>query len=154
MSHVLTSIHTFIYFLYCAKIPIIPYLLNKIFIRILFGCQIGVETKLGKNVILGYAGLGTVIHDKCIIGDNVLIGTCVTVGGTTKKGWVPVVGENTIISTGAKILGPVTVGKNCVIGANAVVVTDIPDNSVAVGVPSKIIKRNINISEYRDVVIS
>ncbi|MBD3794095.1 MAG: serine acetyltransferase [Campylobacterales bacterium] len=54
-----------------------------------------------------------------------------------------------MISTGAKIIGPIQIGKNCVIGANAVVLTDIPDNCVAVGIPAKIIKENIDISDYR-----
>lgn len=109
----------------------------------------GEKTKFGKGVQLGYGGLGIVIHGKSVIGDNVVIGTGVTIGGTSKKIDVPVIGENSMISTGAKIIGPIQIGKNCVIGANAVVLTDIPDNCVAVGIPAKIIKENIDISDYR-----
>jgi serine O-acetyltransferase len=118
---------------------------------LLFGCQLGVRTKIGKNVNLAYGGLGIVIHERAVIGNNVNIGTCVTIGGTTKKYEVPIIGDNAIISSGAKILGPVTIGKNCVIGANAVVLDNIPDNCVAVGVPAKIIRRNININDYRSL---
>lgn len=149
MSKIVLIIHSILYSLNRFGIPLLPKLFNKLFIRLLFGCQLGVSTKIGKNVNLDYGGLGVVIHERAIIGNNVSIGTCVTIGGTTKKHEVPVIGENTMISTGAKILGPITIGKNCVIGANAVVLDNIPDNCVAVGIPATIVKRNINITDYR-----
>lgn len=151
MGKILVKLHKIIYLLKQMGIPIIPLLLNKLFIRLLFGCQIGTGTKVGKNLHLGYGGLGVVIHERAVIGDNVRIGTNVTIGGTTKKWDVPVIGNNTMISTGAKILGPITIGSNCVIGANAVVLESIPDNCVAVGVPAKVIKENIDILDYRTV---
>jgi serine O-acetyltransferase len=138
-----------VYKMQCFKIPLLPTLINKLFIRLLFGCQLGNGTKIGKNVVLGYGGLGIVIHERAVIGDNVNIGTCVTIGGTNKKYEVPVVGDNTIISSGAKIIGPIRIGKNCVIGANAVVVDDIPDNCLAVGIPARVIKENIEIANYQ-----
>lgn len=144
-------LHKIIFTMRVAGIPLIPKLINKIFIRMLFGCQIGERTKFGKNVILGYGGLGVVIHDRAIIGNNVNIGSCVTIGGTSRKYNVPIIGDNTIIATGAKVLGPITIGKNCVIGANAVVLSDIPDNSLAAGVPARVIKSSINITDYRKI---
>lgn len=151
MSKLLLKIHKIIYLLKQMRIPLIPTIINKIFIRLLFGCQLGTGTKFGKNVSLGYGGLGIVIHERAVIGHNVRIGTGATIGGTTKKWEVPIIGDNTIISTGAKILGPIKIGSNCVIGANAVVLESIPDNCVAVGVPAKVIKRSINISDYREI---
>ena len=151
MSKLVLAIHKMVFSLQRIKIPVLPTFINRLFIRILFGCQLGNTTIFGKNVTLGNGGLGTVIHKRAVIGDNVNIGTCVTIGGSTKKYGVPVIGDNTIIATGAKILGPVRVGKNCVIGANAVVIKDIPDNCVAGGVPARIIKENIDISDYRDM---
>jgi serine O-acetyltransferase len=71
------------------------------------------------------------------------------IGGTSQIYEVPVIGDNTVIAPGAKILGPVKIGKNCVIGANAVVLKDVPDNSVAAGIPAKIVKKDIDISKYR-----
>lgn len=142
-------LYRIIYYLHVNNVLFIPSVLNYIFIRILFSCQIGLGAKLGRNVFLGYGGLGTVIHHRVDIGDNVLIGTGVTIGGTGKKYEVPIIGENTMISTGAKIIGPIKIGKNCVIGANAVVLTDIPDNSLVLGVPGRIIKSNIDIKKYR-----
>ena len=148
MSNIVLFIHKIVYEMKRLRIPLLPTLVNKLFIRLLFGCQLGSSTKIGNNVILGYGGLGIVIHERAEIGDNVNIGTCVTIGGTTKKYGVPVIGDNTIIASGAKILGPIRIGKNCVIGANAVVVDDIPDNCLAVGIPARIIKENIEITDY------
>lgn len=140
------------FWLHQRKIPIIPILINRIFIRIIAGCQIGLGATIGRNVIFGYGGLGVVIHHKSIIGDNVNIGTGVTIGGTTNKVGVPKIGENTIISTGCKIIGPVSIGANCVIGANSVVLTSVPDNCVVVGSPARVIKKNIDIYDYKNRV--
>lgn len=131
------------------KIPILPRLVNLVLVRLLFGCQIGLGAKIGKGVNLGYGGLGIVIHERAIIGENVSIGSSVTIGGTSKKKEVPVIGDNTMLATGAKIIGNVSIGKDCIVGANAVVLSDVPDNSVVVGVPARIVKRRININEYR-----
>jgi len=144
-------LHKIIYKLKMFGIPLLPILCNKLFIRLLFGCQLGVGTKIGENVRLGYGGLGVVIHERAVIGNNVNIGTCVTIGGTTKKYEVPTIGDNTIISSGAKIIGPITIGENCVVGTNAVVLNNIPNDCLAVGVPAKIVKRNINITDYRNL---
>ena len=151
MGKIVLNIHRIIYGLNQLGIPVLPSILNRLFIRLLFGCQIGVGTKFGKNVSLGYGGLGVVIHARAVIGNNVRIGTCTTIGGTTKKYEVPIIGDNTIISTGAKILGPIRIGINCVIGANSVVIDNIPDDCVAVGVPAKIIKTHIDIADYRTI---
>ena len=131
------------------RIPIIPYVINTLFVRILFGCQIGLGAKLGRGVLLGCDGLGIVIHARAVIGKNVVIGSGVVIGGTTKKYRVPVIGDNTWISVGAKVLGSVAVGRNVVIGANAVVLDNVPDNCMAAGVPAKVIKEGIDICNYR-----
>ena len=128
--------------------PIIPKIINVVFVRLLFSCQIGMGAKFGRGVSLGYGGLGVVIHHRAIIGNNVNIGTGVTIGGTSGNYEVPIIGKNCIISTGVKILGGVNVGDGCVIGANSVVITDIEEKSLVVGIPGKIKKRNIIISEY------
>lgn len=89
---------------------------------------------------------GTVIHERCKIGDNCEIYQNVTVGGNGKKDspWsrVPIIGDNVKIYAGACLLGPITIGNNVVIGANAVVLCNVPDNSIAVGVPARIIVKN------------
>jgi len=75
-------------------------------------------------------------------GKNLSIGSCVTIGekGIGHDAGVPVIGDNVYIPTGAVVIGGIRLGNNVKIGANAVVVTDIPDNATAVGVPAKVIK--------------
>jgi len=103
---------------------------------------------VGKKLQLGYGGLGVVIHGRCRIGDNCHIDQNVTLGGTSKKLDVPILGNNVYIGSGAKIIGPITIGNDVVIGANAVVVKDIPSCSLVVGIPGKVIKSGIKMSDY------
>lgn len=116
--------------------------------RMLFGCWIPGSCRIGKKIVIGYAGLGIVIHNRVKIGDNCHIDQNVTIGGTSKKYDVPIIGNNVYIGAGAKILGPITIGDNVVIGANSVVVKNIPEGSLVVGVPGKIIKHGIKKTDY------
>lgn len=89
-------------------------------------------------------------HAQCIvigpatIGKNVGISQGVTIGASFDKEQggkkCAIIGDNVWIGAGAKILGPISIGNNTIIGANSVVVKDIPANSVAVGIPAKVIK--------------
>ncbi|PUE63636.1 serine O-acetyltransferase [Arcobacter caeni] len=98
---------------------------------------------IGRRVFIDHA-IGVVIGATAIVEDDVLIYQGVTLGGVSlnKGKRHPTVRSNTVIGSGAKILGNITIGKNSKIGANSVVVCDVPDNSTAVGVPAKIIKRD------------
>jgi len=149
LSKIVVYIYNFALFLHNLKIPILPKLINIIFVRLLFGCQISLGAKLGKGTAIGYGGMGTVIHDRAVIGKNVLIGSGVVIGGTSKKYEVPVIGDNCEIAPGAKVIGPVKIGNNCIVGANAVVIRDVPDNTIVGGVPAKVLKTDIDISQYR-----
>lgn len=80
------------------------------------------------------------INEATIIGKNCLIFQGVTIGVGTSG--IPRIGDNVILSSGAKIIGGITIGNNVTIGANAVVTKDIPDNSIAVGIPAKVIAVN------------
>ncbi|WP_234816577.1 serine O-acetyltransferase [Bacillus mycoides] len=106
----------------------------------MFGCYIPFTAEIGNGTIIGYGGIGIVIHKRAIIGDKCTISPGVTIGGTLGKSKVPVLGNNVIVGTGAKVIGPVVIGNNVVIGANAVVTKDIPDNCIVAGIPAKIIK--------------
>ena len=88
------------------------------------------------------------IHKDSVIGNNVIIGNCVTIGGRNREIQVPYIKDDAYISTGAKVLGPVTIGKSSIIGANAVVLSSVPDFSIAAGIPAKIIRNNINKKDY------
>jgi len=89
--------------------------------------------------MFAHGGIGVVLHPDCKIGERVMIGQGVTIGGTFGSG-TPIVGSDVWIGPGVRILGDVTIGSNCIIGANAVVTRDVPDNSVVGGVPAKLLK--------------
>lgn len=127
-------------FLYLHKIPIVPDIIKGA-IRILWGGVIPYQAEIGEGTILGYQGLGVVIHKEAKIGKNCVIRQNVTLGGGGGPGdGLPVLGNNVNVGAGTVILGHVHIGNNATIGANAVVLTDLPDNCVAVGVPAKVIK--------------
>ena len=88
--------------------------------------------------------MGIVIGETSIIGENVTIYHGVTLGGVSldKGKRHPTIGNNVIIGAGAKVLGNITIGDNSKIGANSVILKDIPKDSVAVGVPCKIITKS------------
>ena len=139
--------YKFANFLYRKNVPVLPKLITY-FIRLVFSCYLPHKAKLGHSVVFGYGGLGVVIHDRSVIGDGCHIDQNVTLGGTSGKYEVPVLGKNVYVGAGAKIIGPVVIGDDVVIGANAVVVSDLPSNCVAVGVPAKVIKTDIKKSDY------
>lgn len=125
--------------LYLHHIPIIPMLIKGA-IRILGGV-IPYQADIGEGTLIGYQGIGVVIHKKCVIGANCHISQNVTLGGGGgPEGGLPVIGDNVLVGAGAVILGNVHIGDNATIGANAVVLSDIPANAVAVGVPAKVVK--------------
>lgn len=131
------------------KIPILPRFLSQLG-RYLTGIEIHPGAQIGKDFFIDH-GMGVVIGETSIIGDNVLLYQGVTLGGTgLEKGKRhPTVGNNVVIGTGAKVLGNITIGNNAYIGANAVVIKDIPPNSTVVGVPGRITKqegRKIDVS--------
>ena len=107
------------------------------------GIEIHPGATIGKGFFIDH-GMGVVIGETAVIGDNCLIYQGVTLGGTGKdKGKRhPTLGNNVMVGSGAKVLGPFTVGNNVKIAANAVVLEAIPDNCTAVGVPARIIKRD------------
>lgn len=107
------------------------------------GIEIHPGATIGKGLFIDH-GMGVVIGETAVIGDNCLLYQGVTLGGTGKdKGKRhPTLGDNVLVGAGAKILGPFKVGNNVKIAANAVVLNAIPDNCTAVGVPARIVRRN------------
>ena len=105
------------------------------------GIEIHPGAKIGKRLVIDH-GMGIVIGETAEIGDDCLIYHGVTLGGTGKDQGKrhPTIGNNVMISAGAKVLGPFTVGDNSRIAANAVVLSAIPPNATAVGVPAKVVK--------------
>ncbi|MDD5027811.1 MAG: serine O-acetyltransferase, partial [Candidatus Omnitrophica bacterium] len=106
------------------------------------GIEIHPGARIGKGLFIDH-GMGVVVGETAIIGDNVLLYQGVTLGGTGLEQGKrhPTIGNNVVIGAGAKILGNITIGDNSYIGANAVVIKDVPANSTVVGVPGRITKQ-------------
>lgn len=108
------------------------------FIQIITGIELPCEVEVGKNFIIDHFG-GIVISGYARFGDNCRIRNGVVVGlKNIENISAPVIGNSVDIGAGAKVLGNIKIGNNVVIGANAVVICDVPDNSIAVGVPAVI----------------
>lgn len=107
------------------------------------GIEIHPAAKIGKGLFIDH-GMGVVIGETAEIGDYCTIYQNVTLGGTGKDQGKrhPTLGNNVMVGSGAKVLGPFKVGDNARIAANAVVLTEIPPNSTAVGVPARVVRLN------------
>ena len=109
--------------------------------EVLTGIELPCETTLGRRFRIDHFG-GIVISGDAVFGDDCVIRNGVTVGlkHTGHRG-APVLGDRVDIGAGAKILGPIHIGNDVQVGANAVVLTDVPSNCIAVGVPARVIPR-------------
>jgi serine O-acetyltransferase len=107
------------------------------------GIEIHPGAQIGKGLMIDH-GTGVVIGETTIIGDDCTLYQGVTLGGTGKDVGKrhPTLGNNVMVGSGAKVLGPFKVGDNSKIASNAVVLTEIPPNCTAVGVPARVVKRN------------
>ncbi|MGA7684154.1 MAG: serine O-acetyltransferase [Terriglobales bacterium] len=110
--------------------------------RLLTGIEIHPGAEIGRRVFIDH-GLGVVIGETAVIGDDVTLYQGVTLGGTGKEQGKrhPTLMESVVVGSGAKILGNIVVGRNCRIGAGSVVLRNVPDDSTVVGVPGHIIFR-------------
>lgn len=133
--------HRIAHALHAVKIPFIPRLISQVN-RFITGIEIHPGAAIGNGLFIDH-GMGVVIGETSVVGDNVTIFQGVTLGGTGKERGKrhPTIGNNVVIGTGAKVLGNITIGDNVQIGANAVVVRDVPANSTVVGVPGRIAKK-------------
>lgn len=109
--------------------------------RWLTGIEIHPGATIGRRVFIDH-GMGVVIGETAVIGDDCTLYHGVTLGGTSwnKGKRHPTLETGVVIGAGAKVLGPITIGKNAKIGSNAVVVKDVPDNATAVGIPARIVE--------------
>ncbi len=103
------------------------------------GVEIHPGARIGRRLFIDH-GMGVVIGETAVVGDDVLLFHGSTLGGRsmTRGKRHPTLGDRVVVGAGAKILGPVWIGDDAQVGANAVVVKDVPKESVAVGVPAKI----------------
>jgi len=110
--------------------------------RFLTGIEIHPGAQIGRRLFIDH-GLGVVIGETAIVGDDVTLYQGVTLGGTGKEQGKrhPTIEDGVVAGSGAKILGNITVGRNCRIGAGSVVLRNVPEDSTVVGVPGHIIFR-------------
>ena len=108
--------------------------------RLLTGIEIHPGAVIGSRFFIDH-GMGVVIGETSVIGNDCTLYHGVTLGGTSWKQGKrhPTLENKVVVGAGAKILGPITIGSGAKIGSNAVVVKDIPKNVVAVGIPARII---------------
>ena len=106
------------------------------------GIEIHPGATIGRGLFIDH-GMGVIIGETTVIGDDCTIYQGVTLGGTGKEKGKrhPTLGNNVMVGSGAKVLGPFTVGDNSKIAAGAVVLSEVPPNSTCVGVPARIVKR-------------
>ena len=111
--------------------------------RFLTGIEIHPGAEIGRRLFIDH-GLGVVIGETAIVGNDVTLYQGVTLGGTGKERGKrhPTIEDEVVIGGGAKVLGNITIGRNCRIGAGSVVLRSVPDNSTVVGVPGHIIFRD------------
>lgn len=132
--------HRIAHALYTCKLFFIARLVADIS-RTLTGIEIHPGATLGKRLVIDH-GVGCVIGETAVIGDDCVIFHGVTLGGMkfepVKRH--PTVGNNVLIGTGAKVLGPITIGDGSKIGANAVVIKDLPPNSIIVAPQAVVLK--------------
>lgn len=127
-------------------------------LRYKLGISIQIETIIGSGFYIGHFG-EIVIHPMSEIGKNCNISQGVTIGKANRgknKGY-PVLGDNVYLGPGAKIVGAVKIGNDVAIGANCVVTKDIPDHSVVVGIPGRVISQGgsqgyVNRTDYEDKI--
>ncbi|MBA2123374.1 serine O-acetyltransferase [bacterium Unc6] len=135
------AFHRIAHSLYIKKIPFLPRLISQI-ARHVTGIEIHPLASIGKGLFIDH-GMGVVIGETSVVGDNVTLYQGVTLGGTGKEKGKrhPNIGNNVVIGAGAKILGNITIGDNALIGANSVVIKDIDENCTVVGVPGRIVRK-------------
>ncbi len=121
--------------------------------RHITGIEIHPGAQIGRRLVIDH-GTGIVIGETAEIGDDCLIYHGVTLGGTGKDQGKrhPTIGNNVLISCGAKVLGPFTVGDNARIAANAVVLSEVPEDATAVGIPAQIVRIAGKTPNYADEV--
>jgi serine O-acetyltransferase len=123
--------------------------------RMFTGIEIHPGAELGRRLFIDH-GMGTVIGETAIVGDDVTLYQGVTLGGTGKEKGKrhPTLGNNISIGSGAKLLGNITIGDNCRVGAGSVVLRSVPANSTIVGVPGHIVLRDgkrVVITDPKDI---
>ena len=133
------ALHRVAHFLFALRLFFIARVVNHLS-RFLTAIDIHPGATIGRNFFIDHGFV--VIGETAVIGDNVTIYQCVTLGGTDPANGVagkrhPTLEDGVIIGSGAQVLGPITVGRRARVGANAVVTRDVPEGATMVGIPAR-----------------
>jgi serine O-acetyltransferase len=133
------GLHRVAHALFAARLFFIARVVNHLS-RFLTAIDIHPGARIGRNFFIDHGFV--VIGETAVIGDDVTIYQCVTLGGTDPANGIagkrhPTIEDGVIIGSGAQVLGPITVGRRARIGANAVVTREVPEGATMVGIPAK-----------------
>jgi serine O-acetyltransferase len=133
------GLHRIAHWLFNGELYFLARLINHV-ARFLTAIDIHPGARIGRNFFIDHGF--TVIGETAVIGDNVTIYQCVTLGGTNPANGIagkrhPTIEDDVIIGSGAQVLGPITVAARSRIGANAVVTRDVPEGAVMTGIPAR-----------------
>jgi serine O-acetyltransferase len=145
--------HRVAHWLFVAELWFLARLVNHIG-RMLTAIDIHPGARIGRNFFIDHGFV--VIGETAVIGDDVTIYQCVTLGGTNPANGIagkrhPTIESGAIIGSGAQVLGPVTVGPRARIGANSVVTKDVPEGAVMVGIPAR--PTLVDAAEYQKAFV-
>lgn len=115
------------------------YGVNLLWVEVTTGILLNREARIGRDFHLVHSG-NTKVHPGTVIGDRVGVMHDVTIGTTPERDGAPQIGNDVFIGAGAKILGPVKIGDRARIAANSLVISDVPADTTAIGVPAKILR--------------
>ena len=131
--------HRLAHRLYSWRVPLLPRLISNLS-RFFTGIEIHPGAQLAEGVFIDH-GMGVVIGETAIVGENTLIYQGVTLGGASllKKKRHPTLGRNVVVGVGAMVIGDITVGDGSKIGAGSVVINSVPSHATVIGVPGRVV---------------
>ncbi len=140
-------LHRLAHLLYRIGLRLLARIVSQI-ARNITGIEIHPGATIGRRFFIDH-GMGVVIGETTIIGDDVILYQGVTLGGTGKERGKrhPTIGNHVVVGTGAKVLGNITLGNNVKVGAGSVVVHSVPDDSTVVGMPGRIVRTRGQIAD-------
>ena len=121
-------------------VPLLPRIVSQVS-RFFTGVEIHPGAVFGSGVFIDH-GMGVVVGETAVVGDNVTLFQGVTLGGTGKGFGKrhPTIGNDVVVGCGARVLGNIVVGNDVRIGAGSVVVRDVPDDCTVIGVPARVVR--------------
>lgn len=140
-------LHRIAHFLFGFRLRLIARMVSQI-ARMLTGIEIHPGASIGRRFFIDH-GMGVVVGETTVIGDDVILYQGVTLGGTGKERGKrhPSLGNRVVVGTGAKVLGNITLGNNVKVGAGSVVVHSVPDDSTVVGIPGRVVRTRGQIAD-------